>query len=209
MGANAPLPSAKYLLVDEARLLLAGWWPTAPVGTNSYESRVWWTPILYDPSQVANDEHLNLFLNPYIDFDPGDGGEILGLGGPLFDCPYVFKFNRIYKMVRTGLPDAPYRPVTITKSCGCIHQRTIVRGEDENGAEALYFLSKRGPYRIGAQGLQYLGRDIEDLWKKVNLNVNLRAPPSWSPAGAMPTGSITRTCIKSGGTCRRPSHTRR
>ena len=158
--------SARYLLVDEARLLLAGSWDTP-----DYGSRVSWTPILFDVSGLSNDERIEMTTEvaSYIDFDPGEGGDITGIGGPLFDCPYVFKMGRIYKMVRTGLAAAPYRPVTVSKMCGAIRHETIVLGEDENGQECLYFLSRRGPFRIGVNGLQYCGRDIEDAWANVNL----------------------------------------
>ena len=33
---------------------------------------------------------------------------------------------------------------------------------------AVYFLSHRGPYRVGAGGLQYLGADNEDIWLTIN-----------------------------------------
>ena len=165
IGAYTLPPAAKFLLVDEARLLLASCWSDPSV-----LSRVWWTPIVSDASGIGNDERIAIHLNPFIDFDPGDGGEITGLGGPLFDSPYVFKFDRIYKMVRTGLSDAPYRPVTVSKKCGALRQEVIVMGEDESGSECLYFLSRRGPYRLGVNGLQYCGRDIEDLWAKVLLS---------------------------------------
>jgi hypothetical protein len=94
-------------------------------------------------------------------------------------------------MVRTGLAQAPYRPVTVSKKCGALHHRTIVLAEDETGAEAIYFLSRRGPYRVGVQGVQYCGRDIEDLWATVNLNAAagvegdpLAEPPTLGNAGA-------------------------
>ena len=164
VGAYTLPMDVKYLLVDEARLILANCW-----GTPRFNSRVWWTPILSDASGISNDERIAMHLNPFIDFDPGDGGEITGLGGPLFDSPYVFKYDRIYKMVRTGLSDSPYRPVTVSKKCGAIRQEAIVMGEDETGSECLYFLSRRGPYRLGVNGLQYCGRDIEDIWARVLL----------------------------------------
>lgn len=161
-GAYTPAPNGKYLLVDESRLLIAN--------TTTDPSRVWWTPILNDASGDGNDERVNVSQRPWIDFDPGDSGEITGLGGPLFDSPYIFKMDRVYKMVRTGLALAAYRPVTVSKKCGALHHRTIVLGDDETGNECLYFLSRRGPYRVGVQGVQYCGRDIEDLWATVNLN---------------------------------------
>ena len=168
VGAYTQQPSCKYLLVDEARLLMGSIWSGA---ITQYGSRVWWSPVLNDVSGVSNDERLAITVNSlsFIDFDPGDGGDLTGMGGPLYDSPYVFKFDRIYKMVRTGLAGAPYRPVTVSKKAGAIRHQTIVLGEDETGAECLYFLSRRGPYRIGVNGLQYCGRDIEDLWATVNL----------------------------------------
>jgi hypothetical protein len=173
LGSYTALPDARYLLVDEARIIMAGRWNYfLALGVVAQQaSRVWWTPIISDASGVGNDERLDWTVDnkPFIDFDPGEGGEIRGLGGPLFDAVHVFKYDRIYKMVRTGVAGAPYRPVTVSKRCGAIRHQTIVLGEDEAGHECLYFLSKRGPYRLGQQGLQYCGRDIEDIWATVDL----------------------------------------
>ncbi len=43
-----------------------------------------------------------------------------------------------------------------------MNQVSITRGEDRDGRPAIYFISQRGPYRWGANGLEYLGRGIED-----------------------------------------------
>lgn len=171
IGSYTLPPDARYLIVDEARLISAGRWNLLPTISSQQASRVWWTPILNDASGVGNDERFDWTTSniPFIDFDPGEGGEIRGVGGPLFDAIHVFKYDRIYKMVRTGVAGAPYRPVTVTKRCGTIRHQTIVLAEDESGHECLYFLSKRGPYRLGQNGLQYCGRDIEDLWATVDL----------------------------------------
>jgi hypothetical protein len=171
IGQNTLPPDARYLVVDEARIVSAGRWNYFANISSQQASRVWWTPVLADASGVGNDERFDWTIDnkPFIDFDPGEGGEVRGLGGPLFDSVHVFKYDRIYKMVRTGVAGAPYRPVTVTKRCGAIRHQTIVLAEDESGHECLYFLSKRGPYRIGQNGLQYCGRDIEDLWATVDL----------------------------------------
>ena len=168
VGAYTLPPDARYLAVDEARLILAGRFTTV---YGDHGSRLWWTPVLNDASGVGNDERLDWTVEnvPFIDFDPGEGGDLTGLGGPLFDAIYIFKFDRIYKITRTGVAGAPYRPVTVSRQCGAIRHQTIVLAEDEAGHEALYFLSRRGPYRLGANGLQYCGRDIEDLWATVDL----------------------------------------
>jgi hypothetical protein len=80
----------------------------------------------------------------------------------------VFKLSQIHELARTGNVDLPYRVVWATKSLGAISHKSIVQGEDGHGAECLYFLSQRGPYRLGVRGLEYLGRDIETLWNTVN-----------------------------------------
>lgn len=166
-GAYTPAWSAKYLLVDENRLLIAGAYENA-----RYASRVGWSSILGtaaasygESSTIADDER---FLpDNYLDLDADEGGEITGME-MLNGSVYVFKRYAIYKLVRTGNAEAPYKPVVITKVVGALSRKSIVPGEDESGNPCLYFLSERGPYRVGGAGLQYLGGDIETLWASVS-----------------------------------------
>ena len=58
-GASNRRPTGKYLLADEARLLIGG-----SHAIKAYESRVWWTPVLTDASGVNNDERVNLRSTP-------------------------------------------------------------------------------------------------------------------------------------------------
>lgn len=169
-GAYTPPWSAKYLLVDENRLLIAG-----AHETMRYASRIGWSAILgtaaaaYGESVTVNDDE-RFPPNQYLDLDSDEGGEITGME-MLNGSVYVFKRYAIYKLVRTGDSIVPYKPLTITKVVGAMSRRSIVPGEDESGAPCLYFLSDRGPYRLGGGGLQYLGGDIETVWATVRKNI--------------------------------------
>jgi hypothetical protein len=153
-----------YLLADEDRLLLLGSWETP-----SMASAVMWTPVLGttpDVYNVADDERVP--STNRLDLDRSDGGGITG-GGIIAGTVYVFKLSQIYRLDRTGNADLPYRAVPLTKSLGAISHKSIIAGEDDAGLPCLYFLSRRGPYRIGQNSLEYLGRDIEGTWDTVQL----------------------------------------
>lgn len=159
-----PPHSPKYLLADEDRLILLSSWETA-----SMASAVMWTPVLgaTDPAfVVADDERVP--SGNRLDLDRSDGGGITG-GAILNGIIYVFKLSHIYRLARTGDPDLPYQGIPVTKSLGAVSHKSIVLGEDDAGNACLYFLSRRGPYRLTLDGLEYLGRDIETLWGTVTL----------------------------------------
>lgn len=161
-----PPISPKYLLADEDRLILLSSWETA-----SAASAVMWTPVLGttpppDPAvTIADDERVP--STNRLDLDRQDGGGITG-GGILGGTIYVFKLSHIYRLRRTGDVTLPYQAIPVTKSLGAISHKSIVVGEDDLGRECLYFLSRRGPYRLGPDGLEYLGRDLETVWDTVN-----------------------------------------
>lgn len=159
-----PPISPKYVLADEDRLLLLSSWETA-----SMASAVMWTPVIGTtptfPSGIADEERVP--STNRLDLDRQDGGGITG-GGILSGTIYVFKLSHIYRLRRTGDVDLPYQAIPITKSLGAISHKAIVVGEDETGRECLYFLSRRGPYRLTVDGLEYLGRDIEGIWDTLN-----------------------------------------
>lgn len=161
--------SAKYVLSDQSRLLFAGSFEQAALA-----SRVGFSGVI-GATDIGDEERYPNTTNQrnYIDLDRGDGGGITGLAGPINGCPYVFKLGQIYKLVRTGVVTSPYVPITISKSVGCIRLQTICQGDDESGNPALYFLSREGPYRLGNRGLQFLGRDVIDLFSTINLAVSV------------------------------------
>lgn len=166
VGVNIVPTSVKHLLSDGNRLIMAGSHETG--GKNN---RVWFTPVL-GSSDIGDDERVpnTTTQKNWIDLDENDGGFITGLGGPLQGAIWVFKYRQIWKLVPTGNVSAPYRPYAISKTIGCIATKSIVLGEDEAGNPALYFLSHKGPYRIGSQGLQFLGKDVQDYWDRLTLS---------------------------------------
>ena len=163
-GLNIPPTSWKYIMAADNRILGAGGHESG-----AKQSRVWYTPVL-GTLDVGDDERVpnGALLKNYIDLDEGDGGAITGMGGPLDGAIYVFKQRQTWKLIPTGNVQTPFRKVCISKAVGCAQHRTIKHAEDENGNTTLYFLSYRGPYRLGINGLEYMGRDIEDIWDSVS-----------------------------------------
>lgn len=168
-GINTVPTSMKYLLSDGNRLLGAG-----AHESGGYNNRVWYTPVL-GSSDVGDDERIpnTTDLKNWIDLDENDGGFITGLAGPLDGYPFVFKYSQFWRLVPTGDVLAPYVPRAIQKGSGigAIWHKGIVMAEDDAGRPALYFWSPIGGcYRQGANGLQYCGRDNEDI--TVNLGAS-------------------------------------
>jgi hypothetical protein len=87
----------------------------------------------------------------------------------LSGTPYAFKTARIYRLNATSNATKPYTRTVISQTVGALSHRSIVRGEDDAGNQCLYFLSRRGPYRLGPYGLEYLGRDLEfGTWSTIS-----------------------------------------
>lgn len=164
VGTNSLFPSVKYLAADENRILGATQWETG----GKY-SRVFFTPPFVNPGDDERNPQTTQ-QNYYVDLNENDGGFITGLAGPLQDSMWVFKYRQIWKLTATGSTAAPYDPTPISRVVGCIEHKSIVLGRDEHGQPSIYFLSAEGPYRVGSQGLQYMGRDVEDIWKTINLD---------------------------------------
>lgn len=161
-GINYPPPSARFVISDDNRLVMAASFETSGGYVTPKETRVWFTPVL-GSNDVGDAERIP--SGNYLDVEAA----ITGLAGPLQGSVYVFSYRRIWKLVATGIAAAPYQRFGISNGIGCIHHKSIVQADDEHGNPAIYFLSHRGPYRLGAQGLQYLGKDNETLWATVNL----------------------------------------
>jgi hypothetical protein len=156
--------SGKFLLVDGAQLLVAG-----SHETTGLSSTVFYTPALNTTGfGVADDERIP--STNRIDVEPQLGGGITGLGGPIGGTPVVFKADRMYVLNATDDPTLPYTQQLISDVVGCVSYQSIVMAEDERGAQALYWASRRGIYRWGSGGLEYCSLDIEDLWQTVNLS---------------------------------------
>lgn len=168
VGTNIAPFSAKYGMVDGNRMLMGGSWESQ----NS--SRVWFTPRMgasdYSDSERVPD---TVDFSNWADVNEKDGDSITGLGGPIQGMPIVFKNRHIYKLRPTLDATEPYAPLQVSTSVGSLRHHSIVMAEDERGDPALYFLSHRGPYRLGIRGLQYLGTDVEDKWALVNVDTTL------------------------------------
>lgn len=157
--------SVKYIVTDGNRLLGANAWETG-----NRTSRIYFSPVLGTLDQGDDERTRNTtFQKDYLDLNENDGGAITGLG-IMSATPIAFKYRQTFKLVPTGDVTAPYLAKRQSARIGCVSAKTIVLAEDERGREALYWLSHKGPYRFGADGLQYLGRDNEDVWSTVNLD---------------------------------------
>ena len=162
IGEYINIGSAKYLSVDGDRLIFAGHWTDL-----SKQSQVGWTPV-YNDDGVGNDERFPLSVNNTVNLDNYEGGPITGISAGANGSWYVFKWEHIYKMVRTGDINRAYDVLTISKSQGAI-PGSIVDGVDENGSSCVYFLDPSvGSCRIGAGGLQQI-IGLRRTWGRVNL----------------------------------------
>lgn len=171
LGTCVVPPNAKYVVTDGNRIVFANW------AEQGYESRVGWTPVL-NSLNIGDDERIfqTATIRPYIDLNPKNGGGITGLQ-QIEGTLYVFKARQIWRGTPTEDLAKPYIWRRLTDQIGCIYSRSLVVGEDEANNPCLYFWSHRGPYRMGPRGLEYLGRDIEDLTlnQDGSPNVNMNA----------------------------------
>lgn len=169
IGTNSLFPSVKCLATDGNRILGAGANEASGAQSGGKSSRVWFTPPFVNP---GDDERNPTTVNQnyYIDFNENDGGFITAMIGQFQGAVWIFKYRQIWKMTPTGSTTAPYNVVPISRVVGCVNQESITIGRDEQGQPALYFLSPEGPYRISTYGVQYMGRDVEDVWATVNLD---------------------------------------
>lgn len=154
-------PSARFLVTDGNRLVMAG-----QAANSLNTSRVWFTPVLGSSDQ-GDDERLvnNARLKTHLDLNEKDGGSITGLSFPVNGIIYAFKYRRMWRLIPTGDSDIPYQARELSHIVGSIEHDAIIMAEDDAGRPAVYFLSHKGPYRIGYGGLEYLGRDVEDQWR--------------------------------------------
>lgn len=149
--------SYRYIAADQNRLLGFGMWNSA-----SKQNRIEISAVV-GSLDVGDAERVNATKSYTIDLDENDSGDAMGLGGPIFGAFFAFKERQTWMLTPTGNVDSPYRAEAVSKSIGCIAPKSIVRGEDEQGNPALYWLSHRGPYRYGLKGLEYIGQNIMDL----------------------------------------------
>ena len=164
VGDYTLIPSGKFLSADEDRLIIAGSWENPEEA-----SRVRWTPVNAAPGD-GNDERLELDTDPFLDLDGYEGGEITGLSRAVNGYLFAFKRAHIYKIVRRGQRAVAYDAIPITKARGAL-PGSLVEAVNQAGQPAQYFADPTiGPMRISAEGLQWVGRDIQTFWRRVNTN---------------------------------------
>ena len=159
------LPAARFLTVDGDRLIFGGHFTDA-----DRESQVGWTPVQNAPG-VGNDERLPLDVNDTVSLDNYDGGPLTGLQGSTNGVWYAFKWDHIYKAVRTGDVNRAYDILTLSSSRGAI-KGSVVKGVDENGSPCVYFLDPHfGPSRVGSGGIQTIV-NLRGTWGHINLQAS-------------------------------------
>lgn len=167
-GDYSLLHSAKFLITDEDRLILAGAWEDS-----TKASRVLWTPV-FGADGVGNDERFELDTDPFLDLDNYDGGPITGMVRAVSGQIWAFKRSKIYVLTRTGQRTKSYQAYKVSDSVGAI-EGSIVQGVDAYGQPCIYFLDPRlGPCRTGGnKAVQSCGRDITTTWETVNTDANV------------------------------------
>lgn len=165
--------SVKFVAADQNRLLGFGNFTS----TNK-QARIFISAVI-GSSDIGDEERIDTSaVNSYIDLDENDSGIATGLAGPVFGAYFAFKDRQVWKLTPTGATSGPYRQDAITKSIGAVHHYAITRGEDAAGNPALYWMSHRGPYRWSINGLEYLGRGMEDYILGPTATINLAAAKS-------------------------------
>ena len=163
------LHSAKFLVADDDRLLLASSWED-----EALSSRVAWTSVKNDPG-VGNDERSPIDTDNFVDLNTYEGGEITAVSKSVNGYIFVFKYSHIYQLTRTGLRARAYTAHTLSKSRGAI-PGSVVEGFDQNGRPCVYFADPQfGPCRIGEGGIQSCSLDIHRTWETVNLEASVVA----------------------------------
>lgn len=183
-GVNTPWPSVKFILSTGTRLLGFGVYEATTAPGDSvvpYPGRVYFSPVLNttdaDDDETVSDDSSGLSETGegWIDVGRNSGAEDRAIAGPIDGNIFVYQSRGSYMLLDTGEADQPYERVTLSPVIGAVNQWSTFLGEDENGAPCVYWLDpNRGPYRYGAQGMQWCGYDVRDLWLTVNLDATTK-----------------------------------
>ncbi len=167
VGAYLLQPSAKFLAVDDDRLLWFGHF-----SDDTKRSQFGWSPVGSDPG-VGNDERFPIVTTggtpivSYRNIDPTVGGEGTGISNATNGVGYLFKWNRLYRYQRTLDVTNAYEVNIISTDIGAI-PGSVVNGVDELGRACCYFVDPQtGPWRVGQFGLQRI-RGLRTTWRRAN-----------------------------------------
>lgn len=167
VGTYTTIPRAKFGVTDGNRLVVGN------LQLSGFGSRVCWTPVL-GSLDAGDDERMfqTATIKPYLDLNSKNGGDLTGLG-QINGVIYPFKVKEVWRMTPTTSLEAPYIARRLSRTMGAVTHKCISEGEDSNGSPVLYFMSHRGPYRVGSNGLEYLGRDLEDVTRTLSGSPNI------------------------------------
>jgi hypothetical protein len=157
--------SYKFIAADQNRLLGFGAYTSTNKQNRIEISAVVGSLNIGDAERVPT--------SSYVDLDENDSGPATGLIGPVNGSYYAFKFRQIWKLTPTGNTTTPYAATCLSKHIGAVNSRSITVAEDENGDPVVHFMSDRGPYRFGTNGLEYIGKGVEDLTTAMLLGANI------------------------------------
>jgi hypothetical protein len=161
------IPSFKFLAVDGDRLVMGGHYTD-----QTLMSTIAWTPVQNDPGG-SNDERLPLDVDNTKNLDNTSGGPLTGICSSDFGTWYAFKFQAIYRMMRTGDGTDAYDVICMSKTRGAV-EGSIFPGYTEDGSSCIYFLDPfMGPSRVGSFGIQTIV-GLRGTWGRVNLQASGR-----------------------------------
>jgi hypothetical protein len=161
VNSNLPPPSAKYIITDGNRLIMAGCWETSGGYVSPKSSRVWWTPVT-GTLDIGDDERIP--LGNYIDLGETDGTYITGLA-VWSNAVWVFKTRSLWKLIPTGIVTSPYSAIRVSAHVGAVSHESIVRAVDGTGADALFFISEIGPMRLSTCCPTAIGHTVSKTWR--------------------------------------------
>jgi hypothetical protein len=167
----------KYILSDGVRLFGLGVWESAAGDSLAPVSgRLYFTPARGASDADHDDERVQSTADQddFLDLNISGGTADRGLAGPINGRIFAFQSRGIYMIVPTQSAVSPVKRIVISETYGAVSHHSLVVGEDEAGAPALYFLDPQaGPMRIGlGADLQWVGKDIKDIWETVNLSAS-------------------------------------
>lgn len=161
IGDYSLIPSAKWLTVDNDRLVYAG------NHENPLEDgTVGWSVVGSDTSGIGNDERAPADVGGFLKFNVLDGGgitDVIGWEGKVV----VFKRHQIHQMIRTGSRLRGYLPDTISMMYGAI-PFSVIEGTDRQSRPCILFVDEdAGPMMYGAEGVKILlDENLRKLWKE-------------------------------------------
>lgn len=170
-GTNTPFPSVKFLYSNGSRLFGLGVWESAAGDSHTPQAgTVYLSPVL-DSSGIHDEERCQNTTSAVgrVILSRNAGGVDRGISG-LGNIIVAFQDAAIFALTPTENAETPYRRVQYSDRIGAVSHQSIIQAEDELGRPCLYFLDPvQGPYKLGQDGLRWVGKDVKDVWDTISL----------------------------------------